>query len=211
MTTTAYVFLGLAAAFAVLDWVAVARKVKPLEYVSKPLATGSFLVVAASLDVAHDGQWAWHLTALAFCIAGDVFLMLPKKAFVQGLASFAIAQILFTVGFLSADISGMRLLGAAVVAVPVAVFLARRFVGAMKGIGQNELVVPVIVYVTVISAMAVSAVGNGSVVAILGAILFMLSDSLIAESRFVKARFWHPVGIMVTYHLALAGLVLGLL
>jgi ElaB/YqjD/DUF883 family membrane-anchored ribosome-binding protein len=39
----------------------------------------------------------------------------------------------------------------------------------------------------------------------------MVSDALIAETRFVKARPWHSVGIMVTYHLALAGLVLGLL
>jgi len=39
----------------------------------------------------------------------------------------------------------------------------------------------------------------------------MLSDALIAETRFVKARPWQPVGIMVTYHLALTGLVLGLL
>jgi uncharacterized membrane protein YhhN len=73
------------------------------------------------------------------------------------------------------------------------------------------LVVPVVAYLIVISAMAVAAVGGGSVVAILGAASFMVSDSLIAESRFVKSRRWHSVGIMVTYHVALAGLVLGLL
>jgi hypothetical protein len=48
-------------------------------------------------------------------------------------------------------------------------------------------------------------------IGIAGAIFFMLSDALIAEHRFVKERSWQPVGIMVTYHVALAGLALGLL
>ncbi|MFM7410725.1 MAG: lysoplasmalogenase family protein [Actinomycetota bacterium] len=48
-----------------------------------------------------------------------------------------------------------------------------------------------------------------SAVAIAGAVFFMVADSLIAESRFVREQRWHGVGIMVTYHAALAGLVLG--
>jgi hypothetical protein len=52
---------------------------------------------------------------------------------------------------------------------------------------------------------------GGTALGIVGALFFMLSDSLIAEHRFVKERAWQPVGIMVTYHLALAGLALGLL
>jgi uncharacterized membrane protein YhhN len=73
------------------------------------------------------------------------------------------------------------------------------------------LVVPVVAYMVVISAMAVSSIAAGSAVAVAGAVLFMVSDSLIAESRFVHERRWHGVGIMVTYHAALTGLVLGLL
>ena len=40
--------------------------------------------------------------------------------------------------------------------------------------------------------------------------LYMISDSLIGEQRFVQPRAWQPVGIMVTYHLAQALLVLSL-
>ena len=40
--------------------------------------------------------------------------------------------------------------------------------------------------------------------------LFLGSDALIAETRFVAPRAWGPVAVMVTYHLALAGLVLSL-
>jgi hypothetical protein len=58
--------------------------------------------------------------------------------------------------------------------------------------------------------MAVSAIAGGTVIGIAGAAFFLLSDALIAEQRFVKERAWQPVGIMVTYHVALAGLALGL-
>jgi hypothetical protein len=67
------------------------------------------------------------------------------------------------------------------------------------------------VYMVVIAAMATSAIAGATAIGIVGAIFFMLSDSLIAEQRFVKERSWQPVGIMVTYHAALAGLALGLL
>lgn len=209
MTSTAAVFLVLAVVAAVLDWVAVARESAVLEYVSKPGATLAFLATAASLDVPHGAPWTWRLVALAFCVLGDVFLMLPRDAFVPGLASFALAQISFTIGFVTDEVRVERLVIGLLVAVPAAMLLARRFVGAIRRAGRGDLVGPVVVYVVVISAMAVGSVAAGSAVAIAGAVIFMVSDSLIAESRFVAARPWHPVGIMVTYHLALAGLVLG--
>jgi uncharacterized membrane protein YhhN len=167
--------------------------------------------MAVTLDVAHNAPWSWRLAALAFCIAGDVFLMLPKDTFVPGLASFAVAQILFTVSFATGETTATRVLIGIVILIPVALLLARRFVMAIKKSGHNELVLPVCVYMVVISAMAVGAIANGSSVAIAGALIFMLSDSLIAETRFVNAKPWHSVGIMVTYHAALAGLALSLL
>lgn len=210
MTTTPTVLLLIAAVLSALNWVAVGRGDKRLEYVTKPAATLAFLAVAATLDVPHDASWAWRLGALVLCIAGDVFLMLPKDAFVPGLASFAVAQVLFTVSFASGETRGPRVIAGLALAVPVAVVLARRFVTAITSSGHGELVVPVIAYMAVISAMAVGAVASGSAVAIAGAAIFLASDSLIAETRFVRARAWHGVGIMVTYHLALAGLALSL-
>ena len=211
MTTASFVFLVLAGIAAVLDWVAVGRNIAILEYLTKPAATVALLLVALALDVAHDAPWSWRIAALVLCLAGDVFLMLPRDAFVPGLASFAVAQILFTISFAAGEFSGLRLIVGVAIALPVSTLLARRFVGAIKSSGRGELVVPVVVYMMVISAMAVSSIAAGSAVAIAGAVLFMVSDSLIAESRFVHERSWHGVGIMATYHAALAGLVLGLL
>lgn len=211
MTIGPFVFLVLATTMAILDWIAVGRRALVLEYVSKPSATAAFLVVAATLDVAHDGPWGWRLAGLALCIVGDVFLMLPRDAFVPGLASFAVAQVLFVVSFVTGDFDSTRLIVGIVVVLPVAILLARRFVTAIRRSGHVELVAPVVAYMVVISAMAVTSIAAGSALAIIGALVFMLSDSLIAESRFVSERPWHSIGIMVTYHVALAGLVLGLL
>ena len=211
MSGPASVFLAVAVLASVVDWFAVARERTVLEYVSKPAATTAFLATAATLDVTHGAPWGWRLAALTMCIAGDVFLMLPRDAFVPGLASFALAQVFFTVSFVVDDTSSTGWIVGLVVAVPVAALLARRFLGALRRGGHGDLVIPVSVYVAVISAMAVAAVAGGTPAAIAGAAMFLLSDALIAETRFVRARAWHPVGIMVTYHLALAGLVLGLL
>ena len=68
----------------------------------------------------------------------------------------------------------------------------------------------ILVYVAVISAMVISAIAGGTAMGVAGAVLFMASDSLIAEERFVRSRSWQRLTIIVTYHLALAGLVLGL-
>jgi uncharacterized membrane protein YhhN len=209
VTSAAWIALGFAALAAVLDWVAVARRSLLLEYLGKPATTVALFVLAASLDVAHDGSWGLLLAALVACLLGDVFLMLPRDAFIPGLGSFAVAQAIFAAGFVVGGVDAARLVVGVIVAVPVVVVLARRFVGALRRAGRAGLVAPVVVYMVVISAMAVTAVGAGSPLAIAGAVLFMASDALIAESRFVRERAWQPVTIMVTYHLALTGLVLG--
>jgi uncharacterized membrane protein YhhN len=203
------VLLGVALVLATLDWVAVARRIPPLEYVCKPAAALAFLATALALDPASSASRAWCCVALAFCVIGDVFLMLPRDAFLPGLGAFAVAQTCFAVSFALQDPTTLRLVIAVVLVVPGAVILARRFVGAVARGADQSMVPAVVLYIAVISAMVVSALGGGTVVGVGGAVLFLTSDSLIAEHRFVAPRGWQPVAIIVTYHLALAGLVLG--
>ena len=210
MTQASFVFLTIAVALSVLNWVAVGQKNAILEYISKPAATIAFLMTVAMTDAVHDASWGWRVAAFVFCLAGDVFLMLPKDAFIPGLASFAVAQILFTVSFATGETTASRVFIGLFVAIPLAALLAQRFVTAIRASGHAQLIAPVSVYMVVISAMAVGAIGGGNAVAIAGALIFMASDSLIAEMRFVKERAWHSVGIMVTYHLALACLALSI-
>lgn len=211
MTAASSSLLVVAAVCAALDWVAVARGSSLLEYVAKPAATVAFLAAAATLDVELGVAWVLLLLALVCCVAGDVFLVLPRDAFLPGLASFAVAQVLLASSFVAGGLSARGLVAGVVVAGPVGALLARRYIGALRREGRSGLVAPVAIYMLLISTMAVASAGSGSPVAVAGAASFMASDALIAESRFVAVRRWHPVAIMVTYHAALAGLVLGLL
>ena len=211
MSSTVVVLLVVASIFSIGDWWAVHASKKLLQYVCKPLATVGFLGVAITILNADGVPQTWRIIAFVFCLLGDVFLMLPRDAFVPGLASFAIAQICFAVSLLNEDVTTLRLLIGLVIVVPATLVLARRFIRHISVEGHKELVFPVMVYMIVIAAMAASAIAGATAIGIVGAIFFMLSDSLIAEQRFVKERSWQPVGIMVTYHVALAGLALGLL
>lgn len=210
MTGGAAALLGVALVLSALDWVAVARRIRPLEYVCKPAAAAAFLATALALHPASDASRSWCCVALGFCIVGDVFLMLPRDAFLPGLAAFAVAQTSFTVSFALQSPTRLRLVIALVLVVPGAAILTRRFVRAVAGGPDGSMVPAVVVYGTVISAMVVSAVAGGTAVGVAGALLFITSDSLIAEHRFASPREWQPFAIIVTYHLALTGIVLGL-
>jgi uncharacterized membrane protein YhhN len=211
VNTTATALAVLAVLLAVTDWIAVARKDTRLEYVAKPGATLALAGMAATVDAAHADTQTLFVLALLASLAGDVFLMLPGDRFVPGLSSFLVAQLLYTVGFaLHGGDAGDYLVGALVAAVLVAP-LALRFVGALRASGRGALVVPVTVYMGAIGAMALSAIASGNPWAIIGGLAFVASDSLIAETRFVRPRAWGGVAIMVTYHAAQLALVLSLL
>ncbi|MSO79078.1 MAG: lysoplasmalogenase [Acidimicrobiia bacterium] len=210
MTTAASVLLVVAIVAALVDWVAVAQANKPLEYVCKPLTTAALVGVAATLDPNSSDQRIAFVIALVFSLAGDVALMLPSDRFVVGLASFLLAHLAYIVGFAIAGGSATRAVIGVVVVAVLAIPLARRYLRALSSAGRRELIVPVALYMSAIAAMFVSAIAVGEVLAIAGAYAFYVSDSLIAETRFVGPRSWGPLAIIVTYHVAQVMLVVSL-
>jgi uncharacterized membrane protein YhhN len=204
-------FLVIAVLLAVTDWVAVGRGDRRLEHVAKPGATLALIGVAATLDPADPAARVLFVGALLASLVGDVLLMGPGERFVAGLAAFLVAQLLYIVGFAiqgaSAAGYAVGLLLAAVLIVP----LGTRFMRALRASGRDALVGPVGAYMTAIGPMYASAVASADAAAIIGALAFVASDGLIAETRFVAPLEWGPVAIMVTYHVAQLGLVLSLL
>ena len=210
MTTAAWVLLGLAGLLAVGNWLAVATGRKPVEYACKPGALAALVGVALTLDPTHGDMRAWFVVALVLSLAGDVFLMLPSDRFVAGLTSFLLAHIAYVVGFTRHGGSARALLVAAIPVVIVTGALGARFLRAARATGNRELIGPLVAYMAVIAAMVTCALASGIVLAAVGAVLFMTSDALIAETRFVGPRKWAPLVIIVTYHLGQAGLTLSL-
>ena len=203
--------IALAGVFAVGDWVARARGRRLLEYVCKPSTTAGLVAFAAVLDPASGlgTRRGWFVAALALSLVGDVELMLPGDRFVAGLVAFLAAHLCYVVGFFLPGPSPAGLAAAAVVVVLLVLPVFRHILAALGE--HSRLRGALTVYVAVISVMVATALASGSAFAAVGAVLFALSDGMIAWERFVGSFRAAPVAIMVTYHLGQAGLALSLL
>jgi uncharacterized membrane protein YhhN len=212
MTATVVLLLAMTLTVAVLDWVAVGVGNKGLEYLAKP-GTMVLLIATALAMEPTDATARWcFVVALVFSMVGDIFLMLPdrERFFVFGLGAFLIGHLAYVPGLVLLGFSPVAfLVGLAFVVVAMST-IGRRVVTAVKD-GQPDLLVPVMVYMGVISLMVACAFATTKPVAILGALLFYGSDSMIAWNGFVKPFHRANIAIMVTYHLGQIGLVLALL
>lgn len=207
MNALAVGLLIAAGAAAIGNWVSVGWDRRTGIYVCKPLTLVLMIGAAITLDPASSSTRTWFVIALVLSLAGDVFLMLPSDAFVPGLASFLLGHIAYVVGLNQAS-DGTWLF--AIPVVLIAAVLGMRLVRGIRASRHPELIAPVIAYVVTILIMVSSAVACGNPVAAVGALLFMTSDALIGEDRFVRSRRWQPLAIIVTYHVAQALLVISL-
>src|SRR5437764_12748448 len=142
--TLGFVLVGVAVAVGALDWVAVARRNRPAEYVFKPLTMVVLIAAAVALQKGNPTYVCGvTLAALVLSLAGDVFLMLPQDLFVAGLGSFLLAHAAYVAAFNpTAPPLGATLVGGAIVlAVGVPMFL--RMARGMLATGHAALVVPV--------------------------------------------------------------------
>jgi uncharacterized membrane protein YhhN len=210
MEAGAWALIGLAAVLAAGDWVAVATRIRRLEYVCKPATILALIAAAAAIHPAVAAQQRWWLLALALGLLGDVLLMLPRNLFAGGLGAFLGGHLAYIAGFRAAGASVIAtLLWLAPLLVVLAVALPPVIQGLLRR-GRNALVAPIVVYALVICAMAASALASGSTVAAAGGLLFVISDGLIAYRRFVTERPWMALAIIITYHLGQGALVLSL-
>ncbi len=214
MNAATVVAFVVASLFAIGDWIAKARSGRVLEYLCKPATLVALIAAAGLVDPATDAHTrrVWFVVALICSLAGDVLLMLPQDLFVPGLAAFLVGHLCYLVGFWTHGPSAFALAVSAVVVIALVAPLGRRILTSIARAGQpRELLVAVAGYMVVISAMLATALASGNQFAVVGAVLFVASDSMIAWDRFVRTFAWAPIAIMVTYHLGQAGLVASLL
>ena len=151
----------------------------------------------------------WFVVALLCSLAGDVLLMLPSDLFVAGLAAFLVGHLCYVAGFWSHGPEAATFVITVVAVVVVIAPLGHRILRPLRG--RPGLGVPVALYMMVIAVMLATALSTGNAFAGVGAVLFVGSDAMIAWNRFVRPFRHAELGIMVTYHLGQAGLVLSLL
>ncbi len=172
---------------------------------TKPLASLGFIMLAMVQSHPVPIYYYWILAGLVFCLGGDVFLALPQKPmFLVGLISFLLGHVLYVFGFLAlVSISAwIQVETLIIICISTAVFIwLKPHLGSM--------LVPVVVYVIVISLMLIGAMAvfNSSTIApggrnlvMVGAVLFYLSDLSVARNRFVKKEYVNRlVGLPLYY------------
>lgn len=155
-------------------------------YFFKPLTMVFILsTVILSARPIFTTYFYFIVTGLFFCLAGDVFLMLPERFFIPGLCSFLMGHVCYTLAFTSEIGFGLTL----GVLLPVIIvgfsflFILAPSLGRMK--------IPVFVYTGVILLMVwqaweryVRVRGMGMLLAGIGALFFFISDSALAMNKF---------------------------
>ena len=216
-----YLWLILALIFAVLEAIAVAKNLRRLEYFAKPaVMICLFLWLTSSTGL--QGNAFWFGVGIFFSLVGDVLLMIsPDGLFLFGLVAFLFAHISYIAGLREELGTGgvWSWILAGFLAINVGRIL-RRIIGAIRVKGENKLVIPVIVYGTVISIMLYAAIStisdpgwktNAAFFVGAGAFLFWISDLILAWNKFVSpirnGRVWN----IISYHLGQIGLIVGVI
>jgi uncharacterized membrane protein YhhN len=147
------------------------------------------------LGVYALSQRAW-LAALALflCATGDVLL---EIYFVAGMAAFALGHVVYVLCFLEWG----RVLGPNKRDRPVAglvVLVSLAMLGWLTP-GMGDLLIPALIYQLIITTMVATAmVVKAPMLARLGAVVFMLSDTLIAIGKFTTTDV-PPGSVWITY------------
>ena len=211
----------LITATALLDWYAVYKKEKSIEYFVKP-AFIVLLILFVILNTHSLNSSAWLLAGLAFSLAGDIFLMLRKEAFAMGLLSFLLAHIFYIVTFIK--LPNTLAYNAVILAIIsilglVAIFVDYRIFTKIKTTSNKKMIIPIFIYSAILFLMVCVAYGvaadnlvgvNQNLIA-LGATLFLFSDLTLAWNKFVSPIKKGKVITIVLYHFAQFCITLGVL
>lgn len=203
MPSLLIVAIALSALAAIVaDW----RETRPpLFKLLKPLTT--VLIMVLALMAPDSGYRNWIIAALLLSLLGDVALMWESDgAFITGLSSFLIAHLLLLPALLG---------GVAMVLPPWPGWLLLAYALAFSAVllprAPAPLRIPVFVYGAVLCAMALAALlrwqqrgDEAARYALIGALLFVLSDSALGARRFIGhyrgaqglilASYWAAIG-----------------
>jgi uncharacterized membrane protein YhhN len=201
----------------IADLVGVYLKNEMLVYIAKPLIVISliayFLTATRKIE---NGFIKIIVSALLFSWLGDLALMFDsfdQKAFMIGLLAFLFAHLRY-IRFFSIARMGEKVKLKTGLTLIVAVYYAGLIFLLYDHL--NEMKIPVIVYGLIISIMFLLALHmlfienkDAGKLLMLGALLFVASDSLLAINKFYQSFEMAGILIMLTYGLAQLLITLG--
>lgn len=203
--------LGVAGALAVLEWIAVARHNRQLEYFAKPATLLLLLLWFASQTAGIPSPLRWlYLIGLALSLLGDALLMFPVRLLRQGVIAFLFAHLAYVIAFNSDGplLSFWSIRIAAGLLVLLAIFLVPILQG-IKRTGKTTMRIPVILYAVVLGATTWSVLTTflrpewdliDAALVSAGGLFFLGSDIGWAFDQFVRPRPDWRVIQLAAYH-----------
>ena len=201
------------------DIFAIASGNDDLRWLTKPFIVPLLIgYLVSTLSVIKSVVHKWVIAALVFSWIGDVLLMAEpydSKFFIFGLVSFLIAHICY-IDFFQVVKRKEKVRTYLLFVIPVITYYL-----ALVGLLYSHLGVlkiPVIIYGAVISTMLALALHmffikykDAGIMMLVGAVLFILSDSVLAINKFYQPFEYAGIVIMITYALAQLFIVLGVI
>ena len=198
-----YLFVVLFIFISFLDVLGLLMKVSLLELIAKPLIILSLMAIYIS-SVKKKNYW--FLTALFFSFLGDVFLLDKNNMFLLGIAAFLITQLIY-IKIIMGHLEKSTLANKMTAILPFAGFFLVLIYILFENL--DGYLWPVVIYGLTISMFGVVSLLNyitkkttSTRLLLLGALLFIASDSMIALNKFYEPQEFYSVLIMITYILA---------
>jgi len=188
-----------------------------LYVISKPMIMPSLLFYYL-FSTEHTERSRALFLAIVFSFVGDVLLM-NDGYFISGLVAFLLSHVMyiFTYRQYRDEPTEGSLQGLQRMRLSFPVILGGTGLIVILYPALNELRIPVMIYAIVLMLMVISAIfrmGRTSQksfwTVLLGAILFMISDSLLAVNKFLEPFAYAGFWIMLTYCAAQYFIVRGL-
>jgi uncharacterized membrane protein YhhN len=172
-----------------------------LIYIFKPLTTSLIILTALLQPIEVSAAYRnLIILGLFFSLGGDIFLMMPSDKFLYGLISFLITHLFYISAFISE--SGF----------------SRNFFLLLPGIAAIGIIlkyllphtgrktIPVIIYAAILTLLYWQSIGrmlsfysHSSLIAFIGSMLFIFSDSTLVIDRFVKKFKLARLLVLSTY------------
>ncbi len=214
------------------DCIFIINDMEEYRFYTKPMLVPILYIIMAmqTAETTHKRTKLYISLGMFFCFSGDFLLLNAdnNSYFIWGLSAFLLAQICYGLFFLRIKkFSLKRVTAIILIALIIAAYLCLLLSSLWRNINDQSQAVPVIIYSVAIGFMLLTALhtGTGRRVKkmawqhfIPGAVLFIVSDSLLAIDKFSTfsdkefqsdIHLVLAVAVMVTYGGAQALIVSG--
>ncbi len=208
MKQTPKVFIGIYTSFVLLDLLFIFLQENEMRWISKPLLMPVLMLLFYVASKRKNGKlFNLILAALFLSWCGDLLLQ-AKNLFIPGLLSFLLAHVFYIIYFKNVvkNREGFFQMKPLLI-IPVLLYVVLLL--AILYPFLNELKIPVIFYSMTIGAMLLMAINTrqqlnktASFFFITGALLFVISDSVLAVNLFVVKHLVLSLCVMATYAIA---------